>query len=1053
MVFSWHFRVEQLLLVLPAVPAMRYNTALSLCALGIGLCAIAANEARIAGVLGLAIAVLGGATLWQQFAGIDLGIDQRLMVDYLAQQGNASNPEHPGRMAASTAICLACMGTALLFIALQKWGNVSALLATVSAVLALVSLLSIAFRVGTEGQDWLSTGSGVQTAILLTAGAFAILYSLVSAGDREFGRFVAVGAGLGAFTLVLIAWQGLRDSESKASHAKLAAQGEAALEAVEGVAAANVQALHRMASRWRGKQGRSRLEWEQEARDYLSDLPGIESIGFIDTTSAATTILPKEDPAKLRTIGRAKYQYLASLEQREARNGDEDSTSELGGIGVDAEHRFLSVTALGEGQFIAASFDPGILVRRVLRRESRQGMQVELALPFRSDVDPHADDAARVVRLPIRLAGQRWEFRIAAASEQTTDQWSGGRAGLVLWGGALFSLTLVVAIDRALYARLRARQSERQRAALAESEEKYRVLVDTMGEGVTIVQGERVAFANPAISRMMGYSPEEMIGLHFSQTLTPKDAAMVAKRHRERINAASGEEPLQRYEVQLVRKDGSVFWAELDARRSEFQGHVAVTALFRDVDERKRSELLLKAERQRIDLVLKGSVDGIWDWNARDDEYTFSDRCFELLGYVRGSVGRDREGWRALVHPDDRTRLLSRLTRHFMNHETFDLECRLLASTGAYRWYRIAGQADWDESGVVTRMAGSLSEIEERKAAEVALALSEARFRGAMENAAIGMALVSLDGRWLEVNAAICEIVGYSPAELKALTFQDITFSDDLDTDLAYVNDVLDGRRASYRMEKRYIRKDGELVWVLLAVSLARDAEGAPDYFISQIEDIDQRKRQEELLRKALDEKELLLREVYHRVKNNLQVVHSLLSIQGRALGEGAGRAAILETASRVRAMALVHERLYRSGTVESMPVRGFVEELIANVKESSGADPGRVQIESDIEDLNVGLDVGIALGLLVNELVTNAVKHAFPTGVGGKVVVSLNRLGEIVELQVKDNGVGVQSGKETERAESMGLRLAAALSRQLGGVLESRSDVGALFSVRFKPQ
>ncbi|MCU9951059.1 PAS domain S-box protein [Pseudomonas sp. PDM13] len=135
--------------------------------------------------------------------------------------------------------------------------------------------------------------------------------------------------------------------------------------------------------------------------------------------------------------------------------------------------------------------------------------------------------------------------------------------------------------------------------------------------------------------------------------------------------------------------------------------------------------------------------------------------------------------------------------------------------------------------------------VEQGRRRQRELAASEARFRDAMEHSAIGMALVGLDGRWQRVNRALCEMLGYTPAEFMGLTFQDITHPDDLADDLELVREMLEGRRDSYRLEKRYQRRDGSQVWALLAVSLVRDGEGRPLYFISQIEDIDRRKRAE----------------------------------------------------------------------------------------------------------------------------------------------------------------------------------------------------------------
>jgi diguanylate cyclase (GGDEF)-like protein/PAS domain S-box-containing protein len=132
---------------------------------------------------------------------------------------------------------------------------------------------------------------------------------------------------------------------------------------------------------------------------------------------------------------------------------------------------------------------------------------------------------------------------------------------------------------------------------------------------------------------------------------------------------------------------------------------------------------------------------------------------------------------------------------------------------------------------------------------EQALKRATQQFRSAFDNAPIGMALVGLEGQWLDVNQALCELVGYSEHELLRLTFQDLTHPDDLDADLALVDDVLAGRRSTYQMHKRYIHADGRVIWALLSVSLATDEEGRPLHFISQIQDFTERRELEEKLR------------------------------------------------------------------------------------------------------------------------------------------------------------------------------------------------------------
>lgn len=232
-----------------------------------------------------------------------------------------------------------------------------------------------------------------------------------------------------------------------------------------------------------------------------------------------------------------------------------------------------------------------------------------------------------------------------------------------------------------------------------------------------------------------------------------------------------------------------------------------------------------------------------------------------------------------LFKASDTTELLSNLDRiftpesyHIFREELIAIaECQtVFASEGVNR--TLAGEAihislNWSVmSGyedTLSKVIVSLIDITERKRAEAALRESEERFFSAFEYAAIGMALVAPDGHWLKVNRALCELVGYSEEELLTKTFQDITHPDDLEADLAYVRQMLAGEIKTYQIEKRYFHRSGPVVWILLSVSLVRDVQGKPLYFVSQIQDIAKRKRAEEVLQ-ASEERYRSLAEAAH---------------------------------------------------------------------------------------------------------------------------------------------------------------------------------------------
>ncbi len=323
--------------------------------------------------------------------------------------------------------------------------------------------------------------------------------------------------------------------------------------------------------------------------------------------------------------------------------------------------------------------------------------------------------------------------------------------------------------------------------------------------------------------------------------------------------------------------------------------------------------------------------------------------------------------------------------------------------------------------------------ITARKLAEAQLRASEERFRGAFENSAIGMALVSLEGRWMRVNGALCEIVGRRPEELLACTFQDITHPDDLDADLAHVHALLAGQIDHYQMEKRYFHKAGHVVWILLAVTLVHASDGSPVHFVSQIEDISDRRAAAQRIQASLAEKEVLLREIHHRVKNNMQVITSLLQLQSGYLHDPRDAEMFKECQARIHAMGLVHDRLYRSGNLATIDFADHLREITALISRGLAQAPEQVRLVVETEPVEVNLDTAIPLGLITAELISNAYKHAFVGRAGGVISVRLFHATEReLTLAVEDDGVGLPTGFAVEKARSLGLRLIGALSLQL---------------------
>lgn len=198
-----------------------------------------------------------------------------------------------------------------------------------------------------------------------------------------------------------------------------------------------------------------------------------------------------------------------------------------------------------------------------------------------------------------------------------------------------------------------------------------------------------------------------------------------------------------------------------------------------------------------------------------------------------------------------------------------------------------------------------------------------------------------------------------------------------------------------------------------------------------------------EVISRNLREKEVLLREIHHRVKNNLQVVQSLLKMRARLLPEGESREAFDATVGRVSAMAMLHERLYQTTDLSGLPLSSYVRDLFRDVVASNSLEPGQIQLALDADDIPLKIEFGVPFGLLVNELLCNSMKHALPDGRRGTIAVSVHRVENGVQLTVEDDGRGLPENFDLNACPSMGLKLAASLARQLGGRLEFSNRPG----------
>ena len=411
-----------------------------------------------------------------------------------------------------------------------------------------------------------------------------------------------------------------------------------------------------------------------------------------------------------------------------------------------------------------------------------------------------------------------------------------------------------------LFARWVGAMLERQQQEHAvRSARAYLQAVLDSATGVSIIASDSVGnitLFNSGAERLLGYRAEEMVG-HRTPAILHLEEEIQARAIE--LSAAAGQ-PVEGFEVFVHNARGGEpetrQWTYRHKDGSLRQVNLTVSAMFdesgqitgflgiaSDISELLQTTRALQKSESRF-RGLVANLPGVVYRCANDAQRSMryiSEEIANLCGYPASDfIGNRVRSFSSIVHPDDLPDAL-RAGAAIERQESFELTYRLRHADGRNVWVREKGRGEYDSRGQLLWIDGFIWDVSERQAIEEELRLSQQRFLNAFNTAPQGMALVGPDGRWLEVNAELCRMLGYSREELQALTYQQITHPDDLDADQQNVANLLAGRINAYQMEKRYLDKQGRTLWVLLSVSLVRDGEGQPVHFVSQIQDFSDR--------------------------------------------------------------------------------------------------------------------------------------------------------------------------------------------------------------------
>lgn len=421
----------------------------------------------------------------------------------------------------------------------------------------------------------------------------------------------------------------------------------------------------------------------------------------------------------------------------------------------------------------------------------------------------------------------------------------------------LKSIELVNAVATQLGSHIQRKQSElallKITQALRLSEERLQLALESSDLGSwdwNIITGE--TYFDSQWKRIIGYEIEDIENNYQSweKLIHTEDLPGVKN---ALLAYLSGQNSIYEVEFRMLNKTGIWQWILATGKvveKDEKGNPLRMTGTHKDISDRKATEAANLKLTQQLQEAQRIAHIGNWEYDIKLQNITWSEELFRIYHLPQGQTPNFEEIL-SQIHPEDREKWLEAVKRAKTEGIAYDIDYRIYLPNRELKYINSKGQALRDENGQIVRLLGIAMDITDRKEAEAALKESEQRFRAIFERAAIGIAQVWPDGQFLKVNSGFCKIVGYSKAQLMKRTFMDITHPDDLELNLEYTRKLLTGKLQSYNIEKRFIRADGEIIWVNLTVSVVREETGEVKYFVKIIEDITDRFQAQTALRSA----------------------------------------------------------------------------------------------------------------------------------------------------------------------------------------------------------
>jgi PAS domain S-box-containing protein len=419
----------------------------------------------------------------------------------------------------------------------------------------------------------------------------------------------------------------------------------------------------------------------------------------------------------------------------------------------------------------------------------------------------------------------------------------------------------------------------------------------------------------------------------------------------------------------------------------------------------------------------------------------------QLTGYKKEEI-EGKMKWTELFFKEDIEKMVEyhRLRRLNPEFAPRNYEARIVVENGDVKpVYLTVAMIPGTQKSMV-----SILDTTELQKSKIAIEESREKFKSIFENAGEAIILFDRHGTIIEANDKIEDISGFKKEDLIGHKFMKLLPKVEIEYKKALIafKDLIMGNELK-QVEWAIKNRVGKEVFFLAHPSIMKNKNKA-DGLVLIIEDITERKIAENSLKDSLEEKEILLREIHHRVKNNLQVISSLLSLQRIQVEDSETANILMDCQGRVRTMAMIHENLYHSNDISTINFEDYLKKLLLNIFNSFRVNTS-IKLNTQIECSDMGIETAMPCGLIINELATNSIKHAFPQGKKGNINVELKYNNDSYVLTYSDDGVGVPENFNLENSKKLGLMVVNTLASQLNAKMEIDSTNGTKYSFKFR--